>query len=673
MRGRVGCMRGLIPVALAGLLIAAPAATAKSSRGLVFPQGPLTASWKSLEVGKRVMACNGGRTPAELDVRLSGFKFKHTDSQSEETTGYGPGKVLKVTAPERINPGRCSHLEVELVSPAPAVDPGEYPGTVVAAAVGLGVVRQQLTVAGPGTVTKPAPVAGAVDAQQLEAENDFPTRDLGLESPDLLLDPGKDPDALTLGEDCGKRKGGWTKECSFIGNLYKGDDVIAVHIAGPIETGQEGVAKLPIRIEGSGAVGDYEGVLDPAGNGAEKEEVTVKLSLTDSVCWAILALLLGAVLASFVKLWAGRWRLDWKLKDRAKSLPARYATACAGADVGLNAEKVDEYKEEVLEAVRRYRRSTLILDVASEAYKEIDGSLAVAEEDLRLLEDGGFGTARLGFEAGVAKVEDVLNDHRLRHVPELLTRARALLEDLEFGVADATAWTKQAKELGAALDAWLSLARRILADEALLLEIAVSEGRDPDLRQLIVLVKALREELFGAVGATDLERLRASGRFEDLHSRIAFHAEQLGVEEAERPPVAVLATLSAEGPTSLLRSSYSVQPYKGMQLSDASGTTDSEPAKAVELPPAKLRLVFFDVLALVLAAAATIVAGLEAFYFGKTWGTGEDYLLVIVGGAAAQLVVTTVFEHFSAFMHDLTPGANRTPPKLIVKPASATD
>lgn len=73
-----------------------------------------------------------------------------------------------------------------------------------------------------------------------------------------------------------------------------------------------------------------------------------------------------------------------------------------------------------------------------------------------------------------------------------------------------------------------------------------------------------------------------------------------------------------------------------------------------------------------LAAAAAVVAGLEAFYFGKIWGTCQDYLLVIAGGAAAQLVVTGVFEHFSAFMHDLTPDANRTPPKLVVKAASAT-
>jgi hypothetical protein len=636
-----------------------------------------------------VLVCNGGRTPAKLDVRFSGFKFKHTDPQSKKTTDYGPGKVLKATPPERINPGRCSHLAVQLISQTRAVDPGEYSGTIVATAVGLGVVRQQLTVAGPGTAPKPAPVAGAVNPQQLEAENDFPLDDLGLGTPDLLLDPGEHgADTWTFGKGCEEKDGGgWTKECSFIGNLYKGDDVIAVHIAGPIETGEKGVARLPIRTEGSGEVGDYEGVLDPAGKGEEKEEVTVKLSLTDSVCWAILALLAGALLGSLVKLWAGRWRLNWRLKERAKSLPGRYATAPVGTDVNLDTEKVDEYKEEVLEALRRYRRSTLILDVESEAYKEIDGSLAVAEEDLRLLESGGFLEGQLSFKVGVAEVENVLNNHRLREIPELLKSARALLEDPELGVADATAWTKRAKELGAALEVWLSLAERVLADEALLLEIleVVREGRvtdgDPDLKQLFVLVRALRDELFRATNAADLERLRASGRFEDLHSRIAFHAEQLSVEESELPPVEVLANLlpddlanlPPDDPASFAQRSYAVTPYQGMKLPGASRTADAESAKAVRLPPPRYRLVFFDFLALLLAAATAIVAGLEAFYFGKTWGTCQDYLFVFVGGAAAQLVVTTVFEHFSAFMHDLTPGANRTPPKLVVKAASATE
>jgi hypothetical protein len=67
-----------------------------------------------------------------------------------------------------------------------------------------------------------------------------------------------------------------------------------------------------------------------------------------------------------------------------------------------------------------------------------------------------------------------------------------------------------------------------------------------------------------------------------------------------------------------------------------------------------------------------VIGGLAAFYFGKTWGTVEDYLIVIFAGTGAQLVITAVLDHFSTFLHDLAPVASRTPAQITVKSFAAS-
>lgn len=656
--------------------LSAPAA-AKSSRGIAFLQGSLTVGWKQLEAGKKVRVCNGGRTAAQLDVRLAGFGFRHTDAQSQAVSAYRPRKVLEMTAPSRVRAGRCTHLLLEPAEPRVVVDPGEYAGMVVAAAVGLGVIRQKLTILGPGQASKPATVSGAVDVQRLDAVNSFPDHDSGLASPDLLLDlPGEDAPPLALGAGCRELASGeWSDECAFIGNLYKDDDVIHVYVAGSVGV-EKGVARLPIRIEGADAVGDYEGGLDPAGNGAEDEIVKVELSLTDSVLFAILALFVGAALGAAIKLWSGRWRLKHKLTQRAGSLAERYGAAASKAGVKLAVESVSHYVVKVDEAISRYSWSTLVFDTNSDGYKQIDGSLAKAEDDLRLLADhDGLCDALAELEKDVSAVEGLLVENRLvKEVPELLTRARALLEDHTYAVGDAIARSQEAKELGGALDLWCSLADRILGDEALLTALglhAEEQGRKPAgpaqkaLGELVVSARALHEELFRATGREDLERLRASGRLEGLHSRIAILAEEAGVERPEQAPAELLSTRQTNVVSKGLRDKFKTG-RAAVKLDEAAGTAHYEPASAVEMPNRKFRLVFLDVLVLLAAASAAAVGGLAAFYFGKNWGTREDYLVVIMTGTASQLLITAVLEHFSTFMHDLAPIASATPAKVTV-------
>ena len=672
----------LTVVALAGSALSALPAAAKSSRGLVFPQGPLTVSWKQLERTKKIRVCNGGRIPARLELRLSGFGFRRTDSRSGAVRRYAPGRVLSVRAPAPVRPGSCASVSLAPTGRNLLVDAGEYSGTIVATAAALGVIRQKLTVLGPGQVGRTATVSSPVEEQQLEARNSFHSRSPQLVTGDLLL--GLPPDGLAppaLGAGCEKlASGGWSRECAFIGNLYHGDDVIHVYLAGPVGTDQ-GVARLPIRVEGANAVGDYEGVLDPAGNGVEAEAVAAKLNLTDSVWSAILALLIGTGVGGLIELWYKRWRLKSKLLQRAAALVGRYAEAGRNAGAEIDYAKLSLYAADVEKAIAAYSASTLLLDKDSHSYKQIEASLAKAEEDARLLgAPKGLKRTLFRFRKKVSAVEELLNENRLvKEVPELLTRARALLGAGDLAVGDATAQSVQADDLGSALDLWRLLAQRLLAGEAWLFAICKKDGGRVDeskLGTLPVRLRALHEELFAATGKEDLDRLRTSGRFELLESEVAYLGATQSVEKPEPDawPVELLrdAIDEVKAPFQNAYMMGKDKRRRTVELPSAEGSLDYEAATAVEFSERRLRFVVFDALTMLLAAAVAIVGGLGAFYFGKTWGTWEDYLLVIFAGAGTQVLLATLLDRVSIFLHDLSPVSTVAPARLTVKSAASS-
>jgi hypothetical protein len=191
-----------------------------------------------------------------------------------------------------------------------------------------------------------------------------------------------------------------------------------------------------------------------------------------------------------------------------------------------------------------------------------------------------------------------------------------------------------------------------------------------------VRLRALHGELFEAMGAGDLDRLRTSGRFEMLQSEVAY----LGaIQKVEKPTLEVL-------PVELLRdaidpvkdpfrSAYRLgtdKASKAAKLPDAVGSVDYAPASAVEFSERQLRFVFFDTLTMLVAAAVATIGGLSAFYFGKTWGTGEDYLVVIFAGTSTQLLLTTLLDRVSIFLRDLAPVSTVTPARITVKSAAGS-
>lgn len=669
-------------LALAFFVSLAPSASAASEPGLAFAQsGSLALKWDELSGGEEVAVCNGGGQEAQpLSTRLAGFGFKQTDDAGEATK-LAPGQVLAVTAPEGgIAAGKCGVVSLALVDEKLELDAGEYAGSLVLLAPGLGVAQLALTVSGPGAVTKAAAVKGAVEGATLEAKRTWPWDQPHLvDGGELLLRlPASGEDPLTIGKGCRRDQNGrWTAKCPFIGNLYNGAEIIGVHVAGKVVE-DEGVARLPVRISGADSVGDYEGLLDPSLTGEEEQLVKTKLSATDAIWGPIFALLIGAAIALLTQLWMGRWRPKHQLNRRKDSLAQSYVDAYLELNereaqlgdgkkltVELDRQAVEDYATEVKNAIFRYSWSTLLLNTESDAYKQIESSLTQAEEDRQVLAaTGGLQKALTGLASEIVKAEALLlRNHLVQEVPELLAQARALLGERKVAVGDATARVKKSGELVASLMSWRKLAERVLGDEAWLFALAkfakegdgVSEGDRNALADLAVRLRAVHEELLRAEGDEDLNRLRVSRQVETAHGQITYLAGKYGVEKPSDRPVTLLAEDLLDPVERAFDDAYEVGKVEADDLPADAGEVISKPASAVQMPRRRFRVVAVDGLVLLFAAVAAIFTGLTAFYFGKSFGTWQDYATLILAGTAAQALAKVVLDNVSAFFHDITP------------------
>jgi hypothetical protein len=93
------------------------------------------------------------------------------------------------------------------------------------------------------------------------------------------------------------------------------------------------------------------------------------------------------------------------------------------------------------------------------------------------------------------------------------------------------------------------------------------------------------------------------------------------------------------------------------------------PAKSARLTPRRGTL-SIDILALIVTIGIGVVTGLSAFYFGKTFGTVEDYVTVVAVGAAGQTLSKTILDRLSVFIHDISPVRPTT--AAIARPAGAS-
>jgi hypothetical protein len=664
-----------------------PAARAQEPDSVTFATGqPLTLTWSQLVMGKSVVeVCNSGRTRiSKLTVVPTDFAFTRGG-----TSVPTPASVIAVVTPRHgIAPGACASLGIHAVSELP-LDPGEYKGTLLLIAAGAGSARLQTTIA--ASEKKPSTPAGVAEPTTLSIHNSTPFSRKA-KAVLLLKEPASGEEPLAIGKSCSPQSASDEEDCPFIGNLYQGAHVLGIHVNGPAFVNRaKHVQELPIRLQSFGhAVGAYEGTVTLTGVGGTAQSIKVKVNARDAWGWAVLALFIGTLLALLPELWNSRVRPLRELTAHMQALPSRYHGPPAGYEhIRMSAARLRSYTDAIGEALKSYAASGVLLDTKGEAYVAIDKALKTAEDDARVFSraDGlaqALGELKHELEATI----DLLAKKEVSDTPAILKLAADPLAAGELGVGGASVRAKRSVELAPQLKNWRELAGRVLSYAVWLKDIdghlkSISaktvkaqkrvEAFDTVLVNAGVELWGVREALFEATEAADLARIRASGQLQSAFGRIAYLGRRFEVVAPapdQRPgklkgELHDVGYLAPEG-----------EPLTTAKVMSELAAVEIEPAKPAKLPSRRLGLLLGDAGVLLLTISVAIVAGLSTFYFGKPFGTLEDYLTVVVVGAAAQVALKAILSQLSVLVHDISPevptaAARLLPAAMPAAPAAA--
>jgi hypothetical protein len=608
-----------------------------------------------------VVLCNSsGRVASGLVWSLEGFHFTDGEKAVDE------GAVASLSGgPTNVAPGACGSATVT-VAPGPEIDAGPFVGRLVVTSVGGGVARLGVSVAGPASPI--VPTKGAAETIELTAtrKSPFASGPVSINGESALAlkapPPGK---SLELEEEKG----------AFIGNLVNAGDIASVHVTGKVKKDEDdGVWLLPIKISGASHTGVYEGVLTPTTSGSETQTVKVKVSVTVWWIWAVLAVLLGSVLAVLPTLFFRRTRVKCVLRSRRNALVEAYAAAGTAFHknfpkfAGIEAPPqpaVEAYASAVKEAVKDYSKSTWYFDTTSDAYAKLVKSLDTADADIECLagegEAGGLGDALTELQGTLEGLATQLHDHLpIDRQPTIALAAAAVLRSGSLAVGEATIRAEKAKASREGIETWTELAQALRRYEVwcrALIELlgrrdgpAIPPGHFDEARSIQAAVDEVRNEILEAADIKSVERLKVGKHLDRVYRRLApLGAEhELWVVSSPRPegstdPWPVLQLQTATGLEDIsadVRQIAAIQQRLPDSLDEsASWLANADflrvtPAQVVELGRTKRFIGDFMVLAL--SVATGVVASLSAFYFGKTFGTVEDFLTVIFVGTAAQ-------------------------------------
>jgi hypothetical protein len=297
---------------------------------------------------------------------------------------------------------------------------GTYTG-VITVTSSVGIARRTLELTAPEAAPTPAAARSLSDTTELTAQRDGPGHDATLDDGGLLL-----LKRATRGTKLGIPRCKDDK-CPLVGNLVDGTHVASVFVAGLLNTYRNQPWELPLRIEGADEVGAYTGTIDLAQTPADAAD-DIKLSVTvkDALWCALVALAIGSLI-SFLSQYALRTSVPKKrLRNRYRAFAADYKTAVDTFNANRpkkdelsnwsapSQKSVDEISNAIEEGIKRYRSSTVYWDAASDAFKELDGSLALVEDDIACLKDPERLATRLT-AAGVAELvrREAASDTRL--------------------------------------------------------------------------------------------------------------------------------------------------------------------------------------------------------------------------------------------------------------------
>jgi hypothetical protein len=729
-------------VVLVGPTGAVAVAEATQSPGVAFEDTrPLKLKPESPAETWTVKVCN-----------ISGVRAKPptADVAPFEKGADPPRDLMKATVTSNDAPweaGDCRDVVLQLEDSVTLAS-GSYSGVLTAVST-VGLARRVVTLEGPDEVAKAVAGKAASDTATLKATRDVPWGKAHLDDGGLLLlKPAAATEKLSVPSDCpepgtsptpkdsasttatatptgtsGTSATAKPELCPFVGNVINGTDVANVSVAGPLKNygTKTKPAELPLELESADRAGTYAGSLHLAPTpGDPKDDVKLSVAVKDAWWCAAAALLIGALL-SFLSQYG--LRASWpkgRLRRRYRKFAAEYTTAveefnrnrAKGGDLPTEkwmpptATDIDDVANAIELGVDRYRGSTVYWDTASEAYKELDRSLALVEDDLACLRDSTRLPATLksladGLKALATFLETQYHSPR---APRFVVPAAALLkgpapkpettpnkgETPPLAVGQALTISAAAKAATELIAAWRKLAERVLdydpwwdrlAEKALVAARVESRWPEADLTKLKDAASFLAEakqELLTVVDAAELAEFETAGDLRRTYANLAYlsglyggwpgeEEEELEADVRENAirEFELAGTVFSEQAEVAERRRAASQP-PGHQLSH--WLSEAEPLEAHGATAANLddiEGILIASLALAFTVVVAVATGLAAFYFGEdTWGSWEDYITVIVVGVAATALVQSIVDAVSRVLPAV-------PKQLITGPTAA--
>jgi hypothetical protein len=698
--------------------------------------------WDQAQEGQSTGICNGWRADAtDLTSNASDFHFKRSkediaDDVVTATFKRDPDRPGAAKHPGTLNSGECGTVTVSVTG---AVDSQTYTGVLtVTSAGGAGIARKSVIITGPPKAKpKVAKAEGAVDTAAFDARRDHPfPSGAALEGGQLPLKAPSHGVPFKLSDTCPKRRdlerleqrertvrnvapyGGRSlealeaaekarraeqdrrrKSCPFVGNVFNGTHVAAIYVDGPRTKPADGLTFLPIRLDRATKIGDYEGALDLENTPSDpKDDIKVKVTVTEAWWWAVAALLLGAVLSLASQWYLRRALPRGQLRQRYRAFGTDYAAAKGCFDKHVTPDpsdgpaedpdltgfqipagsEIDKYAHDIEDGLTQYSRSVLWFDDKSEAYKQLDASLDQVDEDIRCWKDEtGLASSLTDLKAALADLVQFVDDDFPLPEPRLAGHAAALLKGRQLKVGEA-------KELAADADAttklvkrWTTMARELKRLNAwwrqLNKTVPRSDWEDVERLDLAGLTVAeATHELLDVREAADFKELRSVRSMQSAYDLLAGLGAKYGwmsPVDPELPAVddEVKTRLAEHHPMASMLLMF-VRPPRDRADAVAKLVAAATPGEGTPALPALLSPALRPVaaaLVIALSVATGVAAGLVAFYFGKSsWGTVEDYITVIVVGASAQLLVQGVADTVGKLLPPV-------PDQLISGPAAA--
>jgi hypothetical protein len=621
-----------------------------------------TITYARLKAGASIVVCNDGARPARV-VRASLLDF----TLLQQGGTVAPRVVLTVTPPPRpLAPGACRPVKIRLQTGA-TLDAGTYAGTLVVTST-AGVVRLPLTLSGPSGAVGVEPALGPGSTIELRAMRDGPwSGDAHLEGDGIVYvrvtGPGASPQLPKAGQ--------------LMGSVLKGEDLGQVYRAEEQPTrdpADHDLWKVPVRVKRLNHVGEYRGKLDLTGSGAGAG-ASVTVTVSDTAWCAVAAVALGALLAFLAQLWLRNWRVALRWRRRLRRLraayrdvpPIRFGPPGAIRHVkGPTSSSTRAYADKLNATVREGTSWYAFFDTQSDVYRGVVSSLSDAERDAACLASRLSDGLRSSLEGLAHQVDAVLC--RMRQmtpaddVPEGIVRAGKLLNVEQLEVGGATKLADAARRQTALLGHWLELYERVLGLELLEGAVAASLPEKSNgskaatvglwLRDRATLMRARADlnqaerDLFAAKDANELQHSGVEARLDRADDALELLVERRKVRlEAQAPcrhtarlvpPLPICAEDASGG------QSAADTPNNLVDLLNAPDGAEVQAAQPPRLVDQLRSLGDLLVLAFSFAVGVVLVLGLV--FYGKTFGSTEDYFTAIATGATSQLLLSPVLE-----------------------------